>query len=142
MKIFEILNIPKECYFLTGSRALDTEKYRYSTDISDYDYFTWIGYRHIILNYLKNNEIPVEFSCYNGGFKFYYEGNTYNIITGVAIEFIAWKDSLTILQTLINSNNIYAIALQKKLYRYSFYEQFRAICKTMQTVGILNHENK
>jgi hypothetical protein len=139
MKIFEILNIPKEQYFLTGSRALDTENYQCSSSGSDYDYFLHIHFRHILLNYLNLERITVEFSCYNGGFKFLYDGKSYNIITGIDIEFHAWKNSLSLLQLLIASDEKYAKVLHNKHYRYSFYEQFRGILKTMQTIS---YENK
>jgi len=98
INILKELNIPAEEYFLTGSRALDTENLRISSDDSDYDYVVMINNRHIIINYLISKNIIIEYSGYNGGFKFVYENEKYNIITVVNIEFMAWRESLDILK--------------------------------------------
>jgi hypothetical protein len=135
MKIFEILEVKKEDFFLTGSRALDCDLITYSSDVSDYDYVLSIFKRQILLEYLNEQKIEVDYSVYNGGFKFFYEGNNYNVITCIDIEFKAWRESLLILKTLIQIDDKYRNALKNKMYRYSLYESLRAFCKMMIAMG-------
>ena len=134
-EIFKELGIKPEQYFLTGSRALDTGELRISSKDSDYDYVLLINYRQNLTCYLKNRNIEIEPSCYNGGFKFKYEGELYNIITPILIEFMAWREALGILKYLINTDEKYQQALKNKLSRYCLYEQLRAILKTSLHLG-------
>ena len=135
MKVFNDLNIPKEEYFLTGSRALDTEEIKFSTDNSDYDYVVLITQRHHIIDYLVSSQIQIDYSCYNGGFKFTLDGKTYNIITTIYCEFKAWREALYILRYLISVDKFYAVALTNKFSRYCCYESLRAFIKTMLSLG-------
>jgi hypothetical protein len=127
--IFNNLGIKKEDYFLTGSRSLDTDAHIFSNNMSDYDYVVLITSRHIIEGWLKENKIEINYSVYNGGFKFTYEGKLYNIITPIFIEFMAWRESLSILKNLIITDNAYAESLKNKMARYCAYEQLRGIIK-------------
>ena len=139
--IFKILGFEKTDYFLTGSRALDNGElgYTISSKESDYDYVLIINKRHVILNYLSNNKIPVDYSCYNGGFRFEEDGKQYNIITAIHIEFMAWREALNILKHLIKTNISYRNAIANKMVRYSMYEQLRGLCKSLITFNkILN----
>jgi len=135
MKIFQLLNFKPEEYFLTGSRALDCDLITYSTIASDYDYVLDIHNRHVLLAYLYEQKIEVNDSSYNGGFKFYFEGNTYNIITAIDVEFKAWREALSILKNLIKIDEKYRNALKNKLSRYSLYESLRALVKMMIKLG-------
>jgi len=130
-EIFKNLKIEPNEYFLTGSRALDTEEFKISSNISDYDYVLLITNRHKIISYLMNEKIEINFSCYNGGFKFQYNDKTYNIITPIYIEFMAWREALSILKHLINIDSKYQNAIKNKLSRYCIYEQLRGFIKTM-----------
>ena len=136
--MFQDLNIKPEEYFLTGSRALDTETDKVSEDNSDHDYVVLITNRHIIESYLSSISISVEHSCYNGGFKFLYKEKYYNIITAVECEFMAWKEALYILKYLISTQDIrYKKAIKNKMSRYCLYEQLRAFVKTFLRLGEL-----
>lgn len=149
IKIFTELKIPETDYFLTGSRALDdipTENIKWNgnskyTKISypesDYDYVILIFYRDRILNYLISNGYTIEYSCYNGGFKFIYNNKLYNIITTVPIEFMSWREALIILKNLICIDEKYKVALLNKSSRYAVYEQFRGLLKTIIRLGQL-----
>jgi len=136
---FNNLGINEKEYFLTGSRALDNKDLNYiiSSDKSDYDYVVSIRKRHIILEYLQKNNIKIDFSCYNGGFKFEQDGKNYNIITVINIEFMAWRESLNILQHLIKTDERYRKSLSDKKVRYCIYEQLRGLCKSVITFGSL-----
>jgi hypothetical protein len=135
MEIFERLSIPENAYFFTGSRALDTDSFKISSESSDYDYVLMINYRHIVIQHLIENNINIDYSCYNGGFKFQYENKTYNIITTVKTEFLAWREALSILKLLISLEPCYQKALSDKLSRYCLYEQFRGLIKTAIKLG-------
>jgi len=132
------LNIKNDECFLTGSRALDNKEidYHVSTDKSDYDYVVSIHRRQTIIDYLQRLNIKIDFSCYNGGFKFEQDGKIYNIITTIDIEFMAWRESLSILQTLIRTDEVYRKALSNKTVRYCIYEQLRGLCKTTIILGV------
>lgn len=136
--LFQKLNIDSAEYFLTGSRALDTLNCQVSSDNSDYDYVLLITNRHLLLNYLTQNNIPIEYSCYNGGFKFIINGKSYNIITVIWCEFKAWREALYILKHLISLDKTYQNALKNKISRYCLYEQLRGIIKTAQRLGDLS----
>jgi len=135
--LFKKIGITENEYFLTGSRALDNKdlNYKISTDESDYDYVVSIHRRHTIINYLTMNKIKIDFSCYNGGFKFHIDKKLFNIITCIPIEFIAWRESLNIIKYFIKTDNLYRKALTKKAVRYSIYEQLRGLCKSIITFG-------
>ncbi|KKL64179.1 hypothetical protein LCGC14_2167590, partial [marine sediment metagenome] len=79
-EIFTALHITDTECFITGSRALDNEELNYiiSTSESDYDFVVSIHRRHHILEYLQQNKIKVDSSCYNGGFKFKQDCKLYN----------------------------------------------------------------
>lgn len=138
IQIFKNIGMLEKEYFLTGSRALDNKDLNYtiSTDKSDYDYVVSIRKRHVILDYLQKLHIKIDFSCYNGGFKFEQDGRIYNIITAIDIEFMAWRESLNILQNLIKTDETYRKALSKKMVRYCIYEQLRGLCKSVITFEI------
>ncbi len=135
LSIFTILHMTDNEYFLTGSRAMDNEElgYKISTADSDYDFVVSIHSRHHIIGYLQEKNIDIDFSCYNGGFKFKMDNKTYNIITCIPIEFMAWKDALTTLQNLIKSDAIYRKAIENKNVRYCVYEQLRGLYKSIIT---------
>lgn len=135
MKIFEDINLKPSEYFLTGSRALDNHLITYSTKDSDYDYVLTVQQRHNLIKYLNDHVISIEYSCYNGGFKFQFNGETYNIITAIDIEFKAWREALSILKTLIVVDENYRNALKNKISRYSLYEVLRGFVKTMIHLG-------
>lgn len=137
LDICKQLNISEDNYFLTGSKALDNESinYKISSDNSDYDYVLNIHERHNIISYLNSLNITIDYSCYNGGFKYSFEGKTYNIITCINIEFMAWRESLKILKELIQSDEVYRNVIKNKNIRYSIYEQLRAICKSLITLN-------
>lgn len=135
MQIFNELGISKEDYFFTGSRALDTEVFKVSSEESDYDYVLLITKRHLVIQYLNEHGINIEFSCYNGGFKFNLEGKTFNIIPTIWVEFMAWRDALAILKYLILTDEKYQKALKNKLSRYSLYEQLRGLLKSAVRLG-------
>ncbi len=140
MKEFEpnvLKEIDEDFYFLTGTRAFNENSHNiiYSNDSSDYDYIVDIRLRHIILDWLRMKGYEVEMSCYNGGFKFTEDGRTYNIITAIHVEFLAWKFALETLQRIIEMDLAYANMLLNKLFRYSFYEHFRAIFKSIYTIS-------
>lgn len=136
-KVFDIIGLEETEYFLTGSRALDNKEIGYiiSSTISDYDYVVTIHRRHLIINYLLKNEIPINYSCYNGGFRFVEDEKIYNIITAIEMDFMAWRESLNILKHLINTNMTYRNAIADKRIRYSIYEQLRGLCKSVITFG-------
>lgn len=134
-QMFDKLGITLKDYFLTGSRALETDTLKLSSDESDYDYVTLITKRQIIINYLNEQKIAIEYSCYNGGFKFNVDGKVYNIITAIHIEFMAWREALYILKHLVKTDERYANSLKNKLSRYSLYEQLRATIKTAIVLG-------
>lgn len=139
MDIFETIGIKPEEYFLTGSRALDTDSFKISIDdTSDYDYVTLIFNRHKILNYLNSNNIQVESSNYNGGFKFLFDGKLINVITLITVEFMAWREALDILKLLIAKDIKYQNAVKNKFSRYCLYEQLRGLIKTALRLGEIN----
>ena len=131
------LNLKSEEYFLTGSRALDNDElnYKVSTDASDYDYVVYIKNRHKIISYLNEYKIKWEGSCYNGGFKFWEDNKIFNIITCIDIEFMAWRESLSIIKNLIKIDELYRKAFKDKKVRYCIYEQLRGLCKSIITFG-------
>lgn len=135
MKIFHELGIADTDYFLTGSRALDTADFKLSSEDSDHDYVLLITKRHIVIQYLTDRGVKIEFSCYNGGFKFQLDGKTFNIITAIWVEFMAWREALAILQYLIKTDEKYRKALRNKLSRYSLYEQLRGLLKAAVRLG-------
>lgn len=135
IELFNSLNIKPEDYFMTGSRALESETLKLSTAESDYDYVLLITSRHLVINSLNKRGIQIKPSCYNGGFKFQYENKTYNIITTIFIEFMAWREALHILKHLIKTDKKYQLALKNKLSRYCLYEQLRGFLKTMLRLG-------
>lgn len=132
-KIFDELGINQQEYFLTGSRALDNKEFniKFSHDKSDYDYVVSIHRRHLIIAYLRNRKIKIDYSSYNGGFKFMHDGKLHNIITTIDCEFMAWRESLSIIQHLILIDEKYRRAILNKQTRYCIYEQLRGLCKTM-----------
>lgn len=134
-EIFKKLNINADQYFLTGSRGLDTPSLQVSSIDSDYDYVTQIANRQLILDWLIQQNIIVEFSCYNGGFKFTYDNKIYNVITAVNIEFMAWREALEILKLLIVKDSQYHNAIKIKKTRYCLYESLRALIKTSIILG-------
>jgi len=136
VNIFEELGLNECDYFLTGSRALDNEGvgFKISKEESDYDIVVTIHARHLIINYLHAKEININYSCYNGGFRFILEGKQYNILTFNDIEFMAWRESLHILQHLIVTSPLYMKAIGDKRTRYCLYEQLRGLCKTAITL--------
>ena len=79
----------------------------------------------------------VSSGCSSTGFSgFSLEG----IITVIDVEFMAWRESLTILKQLINVDPIYQKVLKKKMFRYSLYEQLRGIIKaTISISDVLNY---
>lgn len=129
------LNLKDTEYFLTGSHAFDKPDFQVSKPGSDYDYVVEIKCRYMILQYLASQNIQAEFSCYNGGFKFIENGNTYNIITCIDIEFKAWRDALAVMKYFIDTDQCYRNAINQKIYRYAIYEQLRGICKSILTMG-------
>lgn len=133
--VFTMLHMTDKEYFLTGSRALDNQEigYKISTDDSDYDFVVSIHSRHHIIDYLQEKNINIDFSCYNGGFKFEIDGKIYNIITCIPIEFMAWREALTTLQNLIKTDEVYRKALSVKEVRYCIYEQLRGLYKSIIT---------
>ena len=133
--VFKMLHMTDKEYFLTGSRAMDNQEldYKISSDDSDYDFVVSIHRRHHILEYLQADGVKVDFSCYNGGFKFKIDEKTYNIISCIPIEFMAWKDALTTLQNLIKSDEVYRKAIANKNVRYCIYEQLRGLYKSIIT---------
>lgn len=132
-KCFKELGISEAEYFLTGSRALDNEEinYKISSETSDYDYVVNIHRRQLILAYLNNRGITVDYSNYNGGFKFKEDDKTYNIITTIDIEFMAWREALSILQHLIKTDEQYRKVISDKNMRYCIYEQLRGLVKAL-----------
>ena len=138
-KIFKELGITPEAYFLTGSVALNNEELNFtvSNNNSDIDYVLLIDYRDKLISWLYRNKITIEFSCYNGGFKFNLDGKIYNIITVVYIEFMAWREALNILKYLITVDYRYKKIISDKLSRYCAYEQLRGFIKTFLTLGEL-----
>ena len=136
-EVFKSLNIPQDKYFLTGSRALDDpfQNFQISSFNSDYDYVVSIKYNHFIIQWLYENKTTIEASNYNGGFKFNYEGNIYNIICVIDIEFCAWREALGILQYLIGTNKEYRKVIADKMSRYCLYENLRAIIKSTLNIG-------
>lgn len=129
-ELFNNLNICESQYFLTGSRALSVDGFVCHTNESDYDYVVLITNRHHIINYLNTNNIKFNPSSYNGGFKFNYEGKLINIITPIFIEFMAWRESLSIIQLLIKTNSVYKQLVMNKMSRYCLYEQLRGLIKS------------
>lgn len=133
--MFALLNISNDDWFLTGSRALDNKELGYiiSTNESDYDFVMSIHKRHIIIKYLVDKNIKIDYSCYNGGFKFEVDNKIYNIITCIPIEFMAWREALHTLQNLIKTDEIYRKAMCEKHVRYCVYEQLRGLYKSVIT---------
>jgi hypothetical protein len=140
-EIFDKLNIKKEEYFMTGSRALDTQDIKYSSEDSDYDYVVLITNRHTVINYFNEQNIQIEPSCYNSGFKVQLGGKVYNIITPIWIEFMAWREALVILRHLIKKDEKYRKALKNKLSRYCLYEQLRGLLKTAIRLGEVENDS-
>lgn len=137
-EIFKQLNINTDQYFLTGSRALDSDSLKISEEQSDYDYVVMITNRHLIVDYLTKNNIQIDYSCYNGGFKFVSDNKTYNIITTIEVEFMAWRESLEILKLLLLKDVKYQTAIKNKRSRYCLYESLRAFIKTTIRFGEQN----
>jgi len=135
--IFKQLGIKPEEYFLTGSRALDTEDFKVSSEQSDYDYVLLVTNRHTLLQYVNDTKLKIEFSCYNGGFKVYLDDKIYNIITPIFIEFMAWREALNIIQNLIKIDDRYKQAIKTKMGRYCLYEQLRGLIKSTLFIGEL-----
>jgi len=133
-KIFTELGIES---FLTGSHGIESDDCKISTEKSDYDYVLLIQYRHNLIDYLKERNIDIDYSCYNGGFKFTYEGKLYNVITAIYTEFMAWREALSIIKHLIKIDDKYKIVAKNKLSRYCLYEQLRALIKTTLLLGEL-----
>lgn len=138
MTVLDTIGIKSEEYFLTGSRGLDTDNFKISKDDSDYDYVTLIFNRHIILDWLFKNSIQVAASDYNGGFRFVYDGKNINVITTITIEFMAWREALSILKLLITTDEKYRNVIKNKISRYCVYEQLRGLIKTTLRLGAIN----
>ena len=140
IEIFNNLNIDKSQYFLTGSRALSIDEFVCHTSESDYDYVTLITNRHHIINYLNNSNIAIYPSNYNGGFKFNYDGKLINVITPINVEFMAWREALSILQLLFKTDDVYKKVIKNKFSRYCAYEQLRGLIKSI--INFANIEGK
>lgn len=129
-ELFNNLNICESQYFLTGSRALSIDNFVCHTEESDYNYVVLITNRHHIMQYLNDNKIEFYPFYYNGGFKFNYDGKLINIITPIFIEFMAWREALSIIQLLIKTNSVYKQLVMNKMSRYCLYEQLRGLIKS------------
>lgn len=133
--LFAILHISDKEWFMTGSRALDNKDLDYiiSTAESDYDFVVSIHHKHHIIDFLLNLKIDIDYSCYYNGFKFKMDNKLYNIINCIPIEFVAWREGLSTLQSLIKADKSYREALRDKQVRYCIYEQLRGLYKSILT---------